>query len=933
MPLPVLEPIKDESWDDAEKIMQDGRLSLQDNNLAVGGQMQDCTYSNTKHEDWEMGASQATRKVNEAAEKCGTKGRNQKRNDSSESLSSNKVSNVTTADTGQYRSQHRIEIDAYNHNSDLNHTVERKYEENIWGPLENDEASARVQNEKQRPIKKHNQIWKTAVPIPDINFGDIKAACYVPEASDSRIEEQVGWNQSKSHVKNLKGDHDQNLMEPLPCTRRNRTVSRSYVPEANDGRTQEQTEWKLNKEQTENQKSDLDWNLREFVQGHQRSKSENKTESYVPETSDSRTWQKGDRSQKKDLIEKQKGYHDQNLRELVQGLQRNRRENKTESYIPEASDSRTQGKVDGNQKKDQTENQKGDHDQNLRVLVQGPQRNSRESKADGYMPEASDSRTQGKFDGNQKQDQIEKQKGDRDQNFRSFVHKTQEKAYWNPENNLVESQKVSSSHNNVYLGVRKEKSLKDIQHQECFVFRNQNLRDKKTVYYSDEEWETKDNELDRKNSQGDSWVDGKVQRHGPVSQDAGIYRTAETSLGRDEGVGMPDKRMCDHFASRKCEDSGEYVHTNNDCKGVCSDEPELSYGENSNSEVPVELLNFDLSSVQGSPGPVQMSDSHICDTHQHQIPNQFVDSPTCASQWHCVARHLYPHVNCMAGVFPITGSSPAQMDTNMQIHAQQTASQAFQPLPTADIQRLFEAFVQEQQQRIMTMNYLVQMAVMNTTGLPNTKPDSELQAQQSNLTPMTADLMNSPKHLPTLYNDLLLQRNHALLNPFVTQLLNPSLLSVNQAVDPRNVPLQSEASFFNREGSSLLMPNPYINVNSAENRSLDNLPLLLSHRNHTNDPNMYMNSTVSTALNDSPLPGVQTNNPLLMPSSFAIGHDHMMHLNYQSTQTQQPAIGNMQNMMQHVAPDVCSQPVGSRPASMGRSSRMVIGKGRGRLIT
>ena len=70
-----------------------------------------------------------------------------------------------------------------------------------------------------------------------------------------------------------------------------------------------------------------------------------------------------------------------------------------------------------------------------------------------------------------------------------------------------------------------------------------------------------------------------------------------------------------------------------------------------------------------------------------------------------------------------------------------------------------------------------------------------------------------------------------------------------------------------------------------------------------------------------------------MPSSFALGHDHMMHLNYQSTQTQQPAAGNMQNVMQHVAPDVCNQPFGSRPTSVGTSSRMIIGKGRGRLIT
>jgi hypothetical protein len=107
---------------------------------------------------------------------------------------------------------------------------------------------------------------------------------------------------------------------------------------------------------------------------------------------------------------------------------------------------------------------------------------------------------------------------------------------------------------------------------------------------------------------------------------------------------------------------------------------------------------------------------------------------------------------------------------------------------------------------------------------------------------------------------------------------------------------------------------------------------MLNHMNQTNDPNIYLKSTGSTSLNDSALYGIQTNNPLLMPSCFVTGHDHMAHLNNQVTQTQQPASGNMQNMMQRVAPVVCSQPFGSRPASVGTSSSMVIGKGRGRLI-
>jgi hypothetical protein len=370
--------------------------------------------------------------------------------------------------------------------------------------------------------------------------------------------------------------------------------------------------------------------------------------------------------------------------------------------------------------------------------------------------------------------------------------------------------------------------------------------------------------------------------------------------------------MSDHFASKKSEDSGDYVHTNYDSKGVCSDEPQLSHDENHNSEVPLEHLNFDLSSLQDSPETVQMSATHIHDTHQCKIPNQFVDSRTCASQLHSVATPLFPLVKSMAGVFPSTGSSPANMGISMQTHAQQIPNQAFQLLPNTDIQRLFNLLIQEYEHYLMTINNLLQMSIMHPTGLP----DSELQAQQSNVTPVMAGLMNSPEQLPTHCNDLLLQSNNALLNPSVPP------------VAPRNVPLQYETSSFNRQGSALLMANPYMNMNSAGNRSF-----MLNHMNQTNNPNIYLNSTDSTSLNDSALHGIQTNNPLLRPSYFVTGHDHMAYLNNQSTQTQQPASGNMQNMMQHVAPYVCNQPFGSRPASVGTSSRIVIGKGRGRLIT
>ena len=458
MPLPVLGTIKNESWDDAERMIQDGNLSLQhESSLTVAGEMEDSICSSTECEDWDVETRHATSKVNKAAENCGIRGRNQKRSDTLESLSSNKVFNITTMDTGQYRSQHRVAID---------------------------EASARPQNETQCPIMKHNQIWKNSIPNPKVNFGKSKAACYMPEVSDSRTQEQVDYNKSKSHIKNQKDDHDQNLMEPLPSSQRNRTVSRCYMPEDSDNRTQEQIEREL---------------------------------------------------KKKKQTGKQKGDLDQNSKDLVPGPQRNRSGRKTEGYISESNDSRTQGKVDGNQKKDQTEKQKGDHDQNLREGVQGSQRNRRESKTEDYISEASDSRTQGKMDGNHKKDQVENIVGEHDQNFGGFVPKDQEKVYWNPENNLFESQKVSISHNYVSVDMGKVKSLKEIQHQECFDFRNQNLTDRKPVYCSDVEWNTKDNGLDRKKSQGGSCVDSKVKGHGSLSRYAGIYRTEETSLGRDEG--------------------------------------------------------------------------------------------------------------------------------------------------------------------------------------------------------------------------------------------------------------------------------------------------------------------------------------------------------------------------------------------------------------
>ena len=960
MQLPLLEPIKDESWDDAERMGQGGNLSFWDENgLTVAGQ--DCICSSTQHEDWEIGASQPTSKANETAEACGTRGRNQKRSDSLESFSSNKVFNITSVDTGQYRSQRRVETDAHNRGGNLNHNVESECEENMWGPLGNDETS-NLQNENQYPGKKHNQVLKNPLPDQNKNSGDSKAACYMPKANDSRTQGQVDWIQNKSHVTNQNGDHDQNLIEPVRCSQGNRTLSQSYMPQASNSRTQEQTEGNLKKKTNGKHKGVLDQNVRELVQRPQRSRRESKTERYIPEASDSRTQGKVAWNQSKSHGTNQNSDHDQNFMELGHSPQRIRRESKTQSCIPEASDSRTQRKVIGIQSKDQIEKQKGGHDQNLRELVNGARRNRKESKTQTYIHETSESMNQEKVDWNQNRSETENQKGDCDHNCRGFLPETQEKAYWNPEKNLIESQNIGHSHNYVPVGMGRGKSLNEIQHQVCFDFRSINLVDRNSVYSSDEEQKTKkDNELDRNKSQGDSSVGSKVQRYGSVSQDAHICRKEETSLGIDEGVGMPEKTMGKYFASKKSEDSGEYVNNNYDGKGVCSDEPQLC-DENHNSEMSVESLSFDLSSVQNNPGTVQVSPTYIRETYQHQIPNQFIDPPLCASHLHSVASPPFPIMNSMSGVLPSSGSLSAEVDIRRQPHAQQIPNQAFQdgsqPLSTTDIQKLFEAFVQEQQQRMMSMNYLVQMAVTNRTGLPSTKPHFELQAQQPNLSPMMAGLMNSPRGLSTHSNNLHSQSNSAVLNPSMTP-----LLTLNQTVPSRNVPLHSEASSFNREGCALLTPNVCMNMNSAGSRSpadssftlnhrnqtnIPNMDMMnmnsagsrspadfsftLNHRNQTNIPNMDMNNTL-TSVNESALHGNQTNTPLLIPSLFAIGHDHMMPSNYQITQTQQLVAGNMQCMMQHVPPDVYSQPFESRPAKVGMSSRMVIGKGRGRLIT
>jgi hypothetical protein len=185
-------------------------------------------------------------------------------------------------------------------------------------------------------------------------------------------------------------------------------------------------------------------------------------------------------------------------------------------------------------------------------------------------------------------------------------------------------------------------------------------------------------------------------------------------------------------------------------------------------------------------------------------------------------------------------------------------------------------------------------------------------------------VITAPKNLlgglPADYNDLLLQSN----NQSLAAMLNPWLLRVNQVVAPSNVPLQSTVSSSgNRNGSTVQMPNSDMYSSGT----------VLNHASQTNFPNIYMNNAENVSLNTAAFMlnrGAQANHPPWI-SPLGNSPSYMMPQNYQSSQTCQPAVGSMQNM-QHVTPDMYSQPLGVRPADEVTSSKMVIGKGRGRLL-
>jgi hypothetical protein len=611
-------------------------------------------------------------------------------------------------------------------------------------------------------------------------------------------------------------------------------------------------------------------------------KEENK-----PEASDCRAQVQVEWNQ----LEVQEGDRDQNLLQPVPDAHRARREVMPQTYVPEASDRRTEVQADWNEKRDEIEIQKANQDQNLLVLLPGLCRNGRESMFQGYMREASDRRTEVQAD-------------------------------WNQEKSVAENWKVHSDHVPITVGVGRGRSREVNRGQENCNSNNQNYASRNMVYCSVEELITgKNNEWNRKKRQGDIWVDS-------VPQNADIYRTEKTSsFAREERLSKPEKRMFELLPGKKSEGSDVCVCTSYDNKvqsdlGKCINKIESSADINDNNcylQVPAEqFFSCNPVSPQKSPQDVRMvSTSCIHDTR--------VDSPGNASQVHHAASSFWPPMTSTVGFFRGSDSLSTAVGIGSQPLAPHIPNQAFesssQPLPLPVIQELFEAFLQEQQQRIMSMNQMLQIARMNSTGLPNMNPaglpnsESNLksQAHQMNSVPVMAAAINPLRGLPTNSNDLLLQSNNALLNQSLVSLLNPRQLRVNQVVAASNVPLQpTVSSSGNRNGNTVQMPNSDMYSSGTVSPDASVFPLNRADTMPIDTPAFMLNR------------GTRSNHPPCI-SPMGISPSYMMPQNYQSSQTYQPAVGSMQNT-QHIAPAMYSQPLGVRPANE------VTGKGRGRLL-
>jgi hypothetical protein len=609
---------------------------------------------------------------------------------------------------------------------------------------------------------------------------------------------------------------------------------------------------------------------------------ENTPESCMPEVSDNRAQVQVEWNPTENWDEQQTG----------PDAHKDRRKIMSETYLPEAGEKRTEVQVDQNQKLAHAEIRKGDQD--LLLRLPGP-----EIACQGYMPEASDSRARVQVD-------------------------------WS----MGEIWKVHNDHAPVPLDKGKGIPREAARGQGDRDGRNRSCVSRNLSYSSNEKLMTdKNNEWNESKTLGDIWIDS-------VSQDGDIGRTKEaSSFVREERQGESEKRMIDHFLGKKSEDSGMYMFTEYDSKVqnyLNKIESSTDVNHNSYLQVPAEQFSScNPVCIQNSPeNAPNLSSSCIHDALMHQTHNPHVPSACVTSQVHHASNSFSPPMTCAAGCFHSGNSLPTMAGIGNQPHVQQVPNQALesccQPLPFPNIQELFEAFAQEQLQQLMSMNRIVQMAVMNSTGYPNINPaclqnpqsDLKSQAQQMNSFPGSAAPINLYGRLPANYSDLLLQSNNTSFNQSLAALSNPLLLRGNQIEAPKNILVQSNASSCNRSGNTMLVPNSDMYSSGTVSPDVS----------QTIYPNMPTNNAHSMPLNTPAFVsnhGTQAKHPPWI-SPLGIGPNYMTPQNYQSSQPHQPAVGSMQNM-QRVSLDMYSQPPGLRPADEFASSKMVMGKGRGRL--
>jgi hypothetical protein len=844
---PLQETVEDESWYPSEGIEQ-GEITP-----AGSSQMQGILGNRREYRDRakkpqfskQSGDVMPSKEKTDVSRKCKLKGRSQDVSDRWESDSSNEESDISSEEVRQPRSEYKVDTEDDNNVGNFNDFVKCECEVGIWGPYGNEVCNSH-RKDNRHGNKKQDLMWKNPLPKPPRNVGKITPKSCMPQVSDNRAEAQFEWVEKKRQTENWE-EQDHNLLQPGDDAHKDRKeiLSRTYLPEVSDNRAGVQFEWVEKKHQTEN-------------------------------------WEE----------------QDHNLLQPGDDAYKDRKEILSRTYLPEASDRRTQVQVDQSEKFVHTEIRKGDQDRNLLVRLPGPHTNERESMSKGYTPESSDSRAQVQVD-------------------------------WNLQKSVADIWKVHSNCVPESLDMGKGIPQEATRGQEDRDSRNRNCISRNLLRCSDEKLMTdKNDEWNGNKRLRDIWIDS-------VSQDADIGRTEEASgFVGEERPSKPIKRTIDHFLGKKSEDSGiHYDSKVRNCLNKCINEIESSADINHNNlQVPAErVFNCNPVSIQNSPENVRMlSAPCIHDALMHKTHNPRVSSRS-TSQVHHAANSFSPPMTSTAGCFRSGDSLPTVIGISNQPHVQHVPNHPLescsQPLPVPNVQELFEAFVQEQLRRLMSTNRMVQMAVENSTGLPNINPaclqnpqsDLKLQAQQINSLPGSATPINLHRRLPTKYSDLLLQSNDTSLNRSLAALLNTSLLRENQVKAPKNIPVQSDvSSSCNRIGNTVQVPNSDMHCSSTVWPGAS--VFQLNQASQTNYPNMYMNSAGSM-----PYPKYPS-----WISPLGISPNHMRPQKYQSSQPCQPTVGSMQNM-QYVSPDVYSLPPGAKPADEFTSSRMVIGKGRGRL--